>query len=73
MTLEERKAYIELLTDLMVMHFSQIRHLQLEIGRELDLAGEVYGPAAVPLVEDAVKKMKAAALYALPVESVHKM
>jgi hypothetical protein len=73
MTLEEQKAYIELLTDLMTMHFNQIRSLQLSVGKTLEAAADANGPAAVPLVEDAIKKMKAAALCALPVESVYKM
>jgi hypothetical protein len=73
MTLEEQKAYIELLTDLMTIHFKQIHTLQLSVGKALESAAEAHGLAAVPLVEHAMKKMKAAALCALPVESVYKM
>jgi hypothetical protein len=73
MTLEQHKAYIELLTDFMVIHFNQIHDLQLRVGEALKEAGEAHGLSAVSLAEDAVKKIKAATLYALPVDFSFKM
>ncbi|HKN77120.1 MAG TPA: hypothetical protein VJW94_18225 [Candidatus Acidoferrum sp.] len=74
MTLEQQKVYVEYLTDLMVIHFNQINSLQLSIGKALAEVGEAYGPAAtVPLLDDAMKKLKAATLHALPVDFLFKM
>jgi hypothetical protein len=69
MTLEEHKAEINQLLALLVAHCKQVHQVQEEIGNMLKAAGDAHGLAAWPLVQDAVKQMKAAAVLALPIDS----
>jgi hypothetical protein len=73
MTLEEHKAEIDQLVDRIVGQFGQIRELQMEVGEKIAAAIAVHGNAAVPFLDDAIRKMKVGTLYALPTESNRQM
>jgi hypothetical protein len=73
MTLEERKAEIDQLVDRMASHYSQIGELQREIAGKLQAAADSHGAAVLLLLQDAIGKMLAAPLLAMPDKSPFKM
>jgi hypothetical protein len=73
MTLEEHKAEIDQLVERMASHYTQIADLQREIAEKLQAVANSHGEAVLPLLRDALGKMQAAALLALPDRSPFKM